>query len=330
MGPNSLSRIGRFAVLAALTAVAALAAAAPSGAATRNFVVSGTVSSSELNAIAGGTPFHGTFTVDDAAADGNPDPGRGDYPTGSLFIDVDGVGTLTLDVAPETRVRNDQAFGPLLQDTFRILAEEGGRTLPFSNDVTVAFLALSSASVGPPPTLSDDTLTGALVPALGDWTDGGEVNLTFSAAGEASCADPFVLECTVTLALGSLGEGFTLAVTKDGAGTGTVTSNPAGIDCGATCAAGFAGPVTLTATPDPGSVLLGWTGCDATAATLCMVDVTSDRTVNATFELEAAVQDIPTLSDIGLILLVALLGFAGITIRRAASRKAIAGEGSES
>ena len=44
-----------------------------------------------------------------------------------------------------------------------------------------------------------------------------------------------------------------LTVTKAGAGTGTVTSAPAGITCGATCAAAFASgtPVTLTATPAP-------------------------------------------------------------------------------
>jgi hypothetical protein len=54
----------------------------------------------------------------------------------------------------------------------------------------------------------------------------------------------------------------TLTVTKAGAGSGTVTSEPAGIACGATCAAPFpAGtPVTLQATPAAGSVFAGWTG----------------------------------------------------------------------
>jgi hypothetical protein len=46
-----------------------------------------------------------------------------------------------------------------------------------------------------------------------------------------------------------------LTVIKRGTGGGTVTSSPAGIDCGATCSGNFASGslVTLTATPDPGA-----------------------------------------------------------------------------
>ena len=44
---------------------------------------------------------------------------------------------------------------------------------------------------------------------------------------------------------------YTLTVNKTGTGIATVTSNPAGIDCGATCSTNFTGGtmVTLTATP---------------------------------------------------------------------------------
>ncbi len=50
-------------------------------------------------------------------------------------------------------------------------------------------------------------------------------------------------------------------------GPGTVTSSPAGIDCGTTCSALFNQPVTLTAVPDSGNVLLGWsdTSCLGTS-----------------------------------------------------------------
>ena len=60
----------------------------------------------------------------------------------------------------------------------------------------------------------------------------------------------------------------TLTVSKLGDGTGYVSSNPAGIDCGAACTANFYPntPVKLTATPTAGSVFYGWDGaCKGTA-----------------------------------------------------------------
>jgi len=69
-------------------------------------------------------------------------------------------------------------------------------------------------------------------------------------------------------------------------GSGTVTSNPAGIDCTASCAASFAAgtAVSLTAAPASGSIFSGWgTNCTGTGA--CNVTMTSDEFVTATFNL---------------------------------------------
>jgi hypothetical protein len=58
----------------------------------------------------------------------------------------------------------------------------------------------------------------------------------------------------------------TLTVAKTGTGSGTVTSNPAGINCGPVCSATFPGTqnvVTLTAAPAPGSVIGVWGGACA-------------------------------------------------------------------
>ena len=54
----------------------------------------------------------------------------------------------------------------------------------------------------------------------------------------------------------------TLTVTKAGTGTGTVSSVPAGITCGADCteAYPYSTVVTLTATPAAGAVFSGWSG----------------------------------------------------------------------
>jgi Divergent InlB B-repeat domain len=78
---------------------------------------------------------------------------------------------------------------------------------------------------------------------------------------------------------------FTLAVSKSGSGAGSVTSAPAGIDCGTSCTGTFNpdSSVTLTAAPSAGSTFSGWTGCNTTSGSQCTVTVSADRTVSASF-----------------------------------------------
>ena len=77
-----------------------------------------------------------------------------------------------------------------------------------------------------------------------------------------------------------------LTVTRLGSGSGTVTSSPSGIDCGATCAAAFSNGtmVTLTATPVAGSTFTGWGG-DCSGTGTCTVTMDQDRGVTATFDI---------------------------------------------
>ncbi|HMC67892.1 MAG TPA: hypothetical protein VKJ07_01950, partial [Mycobacteriales bacterium] len=63
---------------------------------------------------------------------------------------------------------------------------------------------------------------------------------------------------------------YPLSVGTGGAGTGTVTSNVGGINCGATCSATYADGtvVTLTASVGSGSNFVGWSGdCSGTSTT---------------------------------------------------------------
>ena len=78
---------------------------------------------------------------------------------------------------------------------------------------------------------------------------------------------------------------FLLSITKAGAGTGTVTSFPAGIDCGATCSVPFpvGTPVTLDAAPDPGSTFTGWSGGGCFGTGACSVTMSAAQSVTATF-----------------------------------------------
>jgi alpha-tubulin suppressor-like RCC1 family protein len=77
----------------------------------------------------------------------------------------------------------------------------------------------------------------------------------------------------------------TLSVSRRGDGSGSVTSNPAGVDCGSVCAASFTTgtQVTLTARPLSGSVFAGWSGCDSVSGTTCSVTMSTSRTIQATF-----------------------------------------------
>jgi DNA-binding beta-propeller fold protein YncE len=80
----------------------------------------------------------------------------------------------------------------------------------------------------------------------------------------------------------------TLEVDVGGGGQGTVTSEPTGIQCGSgTCAEHFdeGSTVILTETPAPHSRFTGWGGpeCDESTATICQVQMSSDKAVGATF-----------------------------------------------
>ena len=79
-----------------------------------------------------------------------------------------------------------------------------------------------------------------------------------------------------------------LTVSKAGTGAGTVTSTPAGINCGSSCGATYpaGSSVTLTAAAASGSIFGGWGGaCSGTFAT-CTVSMTAAQSVTASFNLD--------------------------------------------
>ena len=86
-----------------------------------------------------------------------------------------------------------------------------------------------------------------------------------------------------------VGTGEGLTVSKSGGGAGTVTSSPAGIDCGSECEAEFpeGETVTLSATAAEGSTFSGWSGeCGSVSGNECEVTMSAARAVTATFEPE--------------------------------------------
>jgi hypothetical protein len=102
---------------------------------------------------------------------------------------------------------------------------------------------------------------------------------------------------TVTPTVVAITEGtdVTLSVIRSGTGSGTITSQPAGIVCGGTCSASFArgSQVTLTVAPGQGpagSTFTGWAGaCSGTGP--CNVRMDAATSVTATFtRMNAGVQ----------------------------------------
>jgi uncharacterized repeat protein (TIGR02543 family) len=93
---------------------------------------------------------------------------------------------------------------------------------------------------------------------------------------------------TATFALNN----YTLTVTKAGTGAGTVTSSPAGINCGGTCSAAFTygTGVTLTASPANGSTFAGWSGA-CTGTGVCNVTLNTNQAVQALFTASGVMTD---------------------------------------
>lgn len=111
----------------------------------------------------------------------------------------------------------------------------------------------------------------------------------FNSAGESTFAGP---ACGTTRT--------TLTVAKSGTGSGTITSNPSGVACGAQCSGQVPGnsTITLIQTATTGSVFAGWGGaCSGVGA--CSVVMNGPKTVTAAFNILSPPQAPVTLNFSG-------------------------------
>ena len=90
-----------------------------------------------------------------------------------------------------------------------------------------------------------------------------------------------------------------LTVEKQGGGSGTVTSNPAGVNCGADCSQSYptGTVVVLNATPATGSTFAGWDGAGCSGTGTCTVTMSQAREVSATFGVQAETPATPPPPD---------------------------------
>jgi pimeloyl-ACP methyl ester carboxylesterase len=173
----------------------------------------------------------------------------------------------------------------------------GGGTEPSPPSVARVEVSPASGSVQVGGTLQlaalpRDAGGNALSGRAGSWSSDNEAVATVSQGGRVTGVGAGSAGITATIE-GKSGSAtvtvpsFTLLVSKEGAGSGTVTSSPEGMDCGAACSASFgAGTVvTLTASAAVGSVFGGWSGACAGTGLTCQVTMTGVRSVTATFEV---------------------------------------------
>ena len=112
-------------------------------------------------------------------------------------------------------------------------------------------------------------------------------NSTFAGwSGDPDCSDGVVTinagkTCTATFNLIT----YSLNVNKSGTGSGTITSNPAGINCGTDCTENYSAGTVVTLSPAPAanSAFAGWSGDpDCSDGT---VTVNTGKTCTATFNI---------------------------------------------
>jgi uncharacterized repeat protein (TIGR02543 family) len=93
---------------------------------------------------------------------------------------------------------------------------------------------------------------------------------------------------------------YTLTVVKAGTGSGTVSSSPAGIDCGSDCSQTYTGStlVTLTATAAYGYLFNGWSGgCSGIGS--CTLLINTSTNVTATFDTTTSTNYTLTVTKVG-------------------------------
>jgi len=143
---------------------------------------------------------------------------------------------------------------------------------------------------------------GAKVQIEAEPEEGWEFAKFQNGAGSASVCNGKPNPCSFSLKENSALEvvfvpaTYSLTVSKTGTGSGTVTSAPAGVSCGATCTGKFAegAEVTLSATPASGSNFAGWSGAGCSGTGPCVVTIGSAAAgVTATFTASSSPNDGP-------------------------------------
>jgi alpha-tubulin suppressor-like RCC1 family protein len=180
------------------------------------------------------------------------------------------------------------SFAPLNSVTVATLQTSNSVTISGIDTVAPVSVTNGEFSVG---------CTATFITGTGTISNGQTICVRHVSAATISTA------YTTTLKIGGVSGQFTtttantplyaLSVVKAGAGSGSVVAvSPSipSLNCGLTCNANYnAGTVIeLVATPNAGSAIAAWTGCNAANGVRCIVTLNASRSVTATFATGAA------------------------------------------
>jgi len=170
--------------------------------------------------------------------------------TATVSITVNPVNDPPVAVDDSATVVQGASVSVLDSSATSLLAND---TDPDSTNLSVTTTPVSGPSHGSVTLNSDGTFT-----YTNDGTDNTSDSFVYEVCDDGSPAlcDTATVSITVQLNVH-------VTVSKFGLGSGSVTSSPAGINCGGTCSYTFppgTAPINLTATADSGSTFGGWSG----------------------------------------------------------------------
>lgn len=186
-----------------------------------------------------------------------------------------GTGPCTFTVTGQTAITASFTMGANAL-TVLLAGTGAGTVVSAPPGITCGADCTENFTYGTRVTLTAAAATGS---TFSGWSGGG-------CSGTGTCTLDVTQPTSVT-AVFALNQ-YPLVVAKSGAGSGSVTSMPAGIACGTDCSEsyGHGTVVVLTATPDASSTFAGWSGA-CTGTGICTVTLEAAATVGARFELRS-------------------------------------------
>lgn len=150
--------------------------------------------------------------------------------------------------------------------------------VPGTGDFDLYLYSLTPGLYGRPVMLASSTVSGNGISETINYTPVADES-AFIAVKKIAGSGQFTLTSNMVI--------YNLNVTKSGAGSGTITSLPPGINCGTDCSQDYSynTTVTLSALPDTGSTFIEWSGdSDCTDG---IVTMDSNKNCTASFNLQS-------------------------------------------